>query len=116
MITPYINSKPLSDAKIGRASHRNSVFLGEESDRVRELELRLNVLGYLRDTPDNIFDESTLYAVQSFARDNNLRILGYASGNMIYHLNRAIEELAATQIVVDTQLETAIDMAKAISQ
>ena len=57
-----------------------------------------------------------LYAVQSFARDNNLRILGYASGNMIYHLNRAIEELAATQIVVDTQLETAIDMAKAISQ
>ena len=114
--TVYQQQAPYPMPKLGELSHRNSVFLGEESDRVRELELRLNVLGYLRDTPDNIFDESTLYAVQSFARDNNLRILGYASGNMIYHLNRAIEELAATQIVVDTQLETAIDMAKAISQ
>lgn len=103
---------PYPMPKLGELSNRKSIFFGDNSDRVRELELRLNALGYLSDTPDNIFDERTLHAVQSFARDNNLRILGYASGNMIYHLNLAIAKLAKTEIVLDTQLDTALNMAR----
>lgn len=98
--------------QLGNLSHRKSIYLGDVSEDVYQLELRLNLLGYLTDTPDKNFDSRTLYAVQSFAKDNGLRILGYASGNMIYHLNQAIAELANTTVVVDTQLETALKMAR----
>jgi len=98
--------------KLGTLSHANSIKLGEVSESVYQLELRLHLLGYLTDTPDNTFDSRTLYAVQSFAREHGLRVLGYASGNMIYHLNLAVEELSKKTVSVDTQLETAVKIAK----
>lgn len=93
-------------------SYSRSIRPGEVSKDVLQLEKRLHLLGYLTDTPDETFDNRTLYAVQSFARSFNLRVLGYASQNMLYHLKLETENLQKTTIQVDTPLERALQMAK----
>ena len=64
--------------RLGTLSHSQSIKPGDVSEAVYQLELRLNLLGYLTDAPDRNFDSRTLHAVQSFAKDNGLRVLGYA--------------------------------------
>jgi len=105
-----LGSAPYPMPKLGTLSHQRSLYVGDVSDAVLELEKRLQVLGYFTDTPDRTFDSRTLFAVNSFARDFGLRVISSASSNMIYHLNKEIEKLAKTTVLVDTQLEKALEL------
>jgi carboxyl-terminal processing protease len=106
-----LGTAPYPISELGPLSHMHSIYVGEVSESVLELEKRLHLLGYFSDTPDETFDDRTLFAVQAFAEDVGLKPISCASGIMIYHLNKEIENLSQMTVTVDTQLEKAYELA-----
>ncbi|MCW6037384.1 peptidoglycan-binding protein [Spirulina subsalsa FACHB-351] len=64
--------------------------LGSQGNEVREIQQRLNSLGYLAQAPSGVYDEATEAAVRNFQRDRNLAIDGQVGGSTFNQLRSAI--------------------------
>lgn len=82
---------------------------GSESEGVRAIEERLNVLGYFADTPDTLYDEKTESAVRQFQFTQNLELTGTVDLYTEIAINNIDYEI---QTEVDVQKERAVSLLK----
>ena len=88
----------------------SSLTLGSSSTNVLGLEERLHLLGFFGGTPDNLFDDDTLAAVNEFQEYAELPVRTSADAGMLKALDQYFLEYAARKIIFDRQLETALDL------
>jgi len=91
---------------------------GEKSDVVKALQQRLALLGYL-DMDEQAFgtlDDATLSAVNVFRRMNKLPEEKFCSPETLRTVDAKITALSKTTVVVDAQLDKAIEIARKASE
>jgi carboxyl-terminal processing protease len=86
-----------------RAFFRNT----SQTNRVRSMQERLQLLGFYRIMPNGIFDDYTLWSLNRFQIANGLRKTPFASAPALRELERISDEWEFSE---DTQLEYAIAM------
>ncbi len=95
---------------LGKLTISRGMKVGDVSEEVLGLENRLALLGYFYGAPDNVFDGETLEAVNRFQRAFDLPVVSTASTNMINNLIKQVSEYSKGLVVIDTQLERAIEL------
>ena len=80
---------------------------------VKALEERLEVLGYFFAEPDDVWDNRTLVAINTYCRDNGInKITSTCSWELIEKIDESAHQLESKKVVEDTQLERAIKIAE----
>ncbi len=80
---------------------------------VKALEERLSLLGYFYGTPDNVWDERTVFAVNMYCRYNDLqKISSSCSWELLLKIDESTKALEEQYIVEDTQLDKALSLAR----
>ena len=80
---------------------------------IKALEERLSLLGYFYDTPDNNWDDRTVFALNMFCRDKNLpKVTSMCSWELLEEIDAETKALEQKYIIEDTQLERAIKLAR----
>lgn len=80
---------------------------GDENENVLALEQRLVFLGYMEDTADEVYDETTEDAVETYQVYRNLSSTGVADINTLMNINNVDYE--KIEFDVDCQLDAAIN-------
>lgn len=86
------------------------------SERAEALEQRLSLLGYLGKTVDGIFDSETLWAVNAFQRTHGLTQTADCPVSTLTAIDKDIATLAGTLVTKDTQLDKALELARAAAE
>ncbi len=83
------------------------------NENIYATEQRLYELGYLYTQPDEVYDQYTIHAINMFCKNNGLpQIKNFCKWEIVEKIDEAVQELAKKNIVLDTQLEEAIKIAK----
>ncbi|WP_083883554.1 peptidoglycan-binding domain-containing protein [Spirulina subsalsa] len=85
-----LQSTPNPASPVAAAPTTPLLRLGSQGDEVREIQQRLNSLGYLAQAPSGVYDEATEAAVRNFQRDRNLAVDGQVGGSTFNQLRSAI--------------------------
>lgn len=81
---------------------------GSRGDRVRELQVDLNALGYNTNGIDGIFGQGSRRAVVAFQQENGLPVTGIADAATIAAIDKAADDPARTRGAVLERTDTAI--------
>ncbi|MGA1344262.1 MAG: peptidoglycan-binding protein, partial [Hyphomonas sp.] len=82
--------------------------VGSRGDRVRELQVDLNALGYVTNGIDGIFGQASRRAVVAFQQENGLPVTGIADSATIDAIDKAADDPARTRSASLDRSETAI--------
>ncbi len=83
------------------------------SVNVRGIEQRLNKMGYFNDTPDEQADFKTYHAINQFQKKNGLEVTDAScDAATVRAIDDAFKKFINTPVVVDTQLERAMAIAR----
>lgn len=74
-----------------------TLMLGDKNSFIKELQLKLKILGYYNGSPDGMFEDDTNEAVKNFQSDNNLKVDGIVGPITWRTLNRSF---AATDLPI----------------
>jgi peptidoglycan hydrolase-like protein with peptidoglycan-binding domain len=82
--------------------------VGSRGDRVRELQVDLNTLGYVTNGIDGIFGQASRRAVVAFQQENGLPVTGIADSATIDAIDKAADDPARTRSASLDRSATAI--------
>lgn len=83
------------------------LFLDDEMEEVKVVELILQYLGYEIDEPDNVYDEKTEKAITAFQKKMGLRVYGVSDYPTLNALNKSLKD---SIIKKDIQLDKAMEV------
>ncbi|GHU60151.1 hypothetical protein FACS1894171_0430 [Clostridia bacterium] len=98
---------------LGTLDLKSEISAKSDGDKVLALEQRLSALGYLGVEPDQIFDKDTLWALHAFQHGHSFYVSDVANTTTLTALEKDIQALKASKLPVDTQLEKAMELARA---
>ena len=108
-----MGTQPFKMPDLERLDLNRGVYRTMENN-VLAVEQRLKLLGYFSGTPDKVADLHTFHAVNLFQKDRGISLTdGYCDTATVRAINTATKELASKPVPKDTQLEKALQLAKA---
>jgi peptidoglycan hydrolase-like protein with peptidoglycan-binding domain len=87
-------------------------WVGKKDDQVLSVEQRLSLLGFFGGTPDETFDEHTLYAVNSLRKFFGLSETPVCGETSLKLINLAVQTIASSTVTVDNQFDYALKLVK----
>jgi len=115
-ITPdYVveqETEPYPMPKLDDMAVLDLLKVGDTGENVKPVEERLALLGFFGGVPDNEFDEHTLYAVNALREVYGLVSSPVCGEISLKLLERTVNDLAHTEIIVDSQLKYAVELVK----